>query len=276
MNSVGASLRGERERQGREVAEIAGELCITQRYLRAIEQDDLSSLPGTFFYKSFVKQYAAILHLDEASLQPGINALTGALDPPPLPGTDSRNATSAPEAHKPIRDLDPIVRDNNRSYFPEGRMGLSIAGLVAVLLACSGFYSWYNRAPQAPAAKTIAPEQQFPVQVTPVKAQTPPKVDVSATTDAENHVVLNLSATEKTWISIMADGKQIFSGVLEPSQTKTLRGVEVAKMKVGNAGGLDVRWNGKPIGPIGPRGQVRELLFTPENFQIIQPTPPAM
>src|SRR5581483_2331471 len=123
------------------------------------------------------------------------------------------------------------------------------------------FYSWYSRAPQAPVAKAPAVQQEQPVAITPVNSQAAPKVDVSATTDAENHVVLNLSATEKTWISIMADGKQIFSGVLEPSQTKTLRGVEVAKMKVGNAGGLDVRWNGKPIGPIGPRGQVRELLF---------------
>ena len=79
-------------------------------------------------------------------------------------------------------------------------------------------------------------------------------------------MVLNLSATEKTWLSITSDGKQIFSGVLQPSQTKTLTGLEAAKLRVGNAGGLEVRWNGKPIGPIGPRGQVRVILFTPENF----------
>jgi hypothetical protein len=86
-----------------------------------------------------------------------------------------------------------------------------------------------------------------------------------------NHVVLSLSATEKTWLSISSDGKQIFSGILQPSQTKTLTGLDVAKMKVGNAGGLEVLWNGKPIGPIGPRGQVRTILFTPENFQILTP-----
>ena len=61
--------------------------------------------------------------------------------------------------------------------------------------------------------------------------------------------------------------------MLQPSQTKTLRASDVAKMKVGNAGGLEVRWNGKPIGPIGPRGQVRVVLFTPENFQILPSTP---
>ena len=97
------------------------------------------------------------------------------------------------------------------------------------------------------------------------------EVTTATGADGLNHVVLNLSATEKTWLSITSDGKPIFSGILQPSQTKTLTGMDVAKMKVGNAGGLEVRWNGKPIGPIGPRGQVRIVLFTPENFQILPP-----
>jgi cytoskeleton protein RodZ len=101
-----------------------------------------------------------------------------------------------------------------------------------------------------------------------------PTVSVTTTTgsDGVNHLVLNLSATEETWLSITSDGKQIFSGVLQPSQTKTLTTPEVAKMRVGNAGGLEVRWNGKSIGPIGPRGQVRVIVFTPENFQIFGPS----
>src|SRR5579885_687879 len=90
MNSVGAVLKTERERQGRDLAEIAGELCITQRYLRAIEQDDLKSLPGTFFYKSFVKQYAAVLHVDEMLLQQGMDRLTAAAEPQPVPRVDPR------------------------------------------------------------------------------------------------------------------------------------------------------------------------------------------
>jgi cytoskeleton protein RodZ len=265
MNSVGSILKAERERQQREVAEIAGELCITQRYLRAIEQDDLKNLPGSFFYKSFAKQYAAILGIDETALFPGIAALTALAEPPPDPGTH----------RKPIRDMDPIVREGNRNYFQDSRIGWSVAGLIGVVLVCSGFYAWYNKGPQTPvAAKVVVVPQAV---ITPVKVQVPEapaSVAVTTTTgpDGLNHVELNLSATEKTWISIVCDGKPIFSGVLEPSQTKTLSGIEVAKMKVGNAGGLDVRWNGKPIGPIGPRGQVRVLLFTPENFQILQPS----
>jgi transcriptional regulator with XRE-family HTH domain len=283
MTSVGNVLKTERERQGRNIAEIAEELCITQRYLRSIEQDDLKSLPGSFFYKSFVKQYAAILGVDETLLRAGIEALTAPLEPVPLPGADPQafrnggnvNHFAIDQNRSPVRDVDPIVKDGNRRYFPDRRMGMSMAGLVLVVLACSGFYSWWNKAPVTGASRRAEPSMIVPVKAG-SEAQHAPSVDVTTAVgpDGLNHVVLNLSATEKTWLSITSDGKEIFSGILEPSQTKTLTGLDVTKMRVGNAGGLEVRWNGKAIGPIGPRGQVRVVLFTPENFQILAPSQP--
>jgi cytoskeletal protein RodZ len=264
MTSVGEILRRERQAQGREVPEIAEDLCITQRYLRAIEEDDIKSLPGTFFYKSFVKQYASLLGLDEEKLLAGVDALTASEEPLPLPGAN-------PKYH-PLREVDPIVADSNRRYFSDRRVGLSVAALAVVLLGCSGFYTWWNKASRG--AQTAA-NRASAIPVASVKNTSAPTVDVTTETgpDGVNHVVLNLSATEATWLSITSEGKNIFSGVLEPSQTKTLRASDVAKMRVGNAGGLDVRWNGKPIGPIGPRGKVRVVLFTPENFQILTPAP---
>src|ERR1700729_3247785 len=113
MTSVGEILRRERQAQGREMPEIAEDLCITQRYLQAIEEDDLKSLPGTFFYKSFVKQYASLLGLDEAGLQTGIAALTVEEEPLPLPGANPKC---------PVRDVDPIVADGNRRYFSDRRV----------------------------------------------------------------------------------------------------------------------------------------------------------
>jgi len=298
MTSVGGILRTERENQGREIAEIAEELCITPSYLRAIEHDDLKSLPGAFFYRSFVRQYAALLGIDEKQVLPAIEALTAAFEPLPLPGADPRypdgitgksrrsdaSTTMFETDTPPVRALDPIVEDGNRRYFPERRIGLSTAGLVAMLLGCSGFYAWWNKPPQLHA--TNAPRQvptsvvsnppasKEATAVDPAAKQDSASstVNVTSTTDSEGHVVLNLAATEETWLSITSEGKQIFSGVLQPSQTKTVTSLDAAKMKVGNAGGLEVRWNGKSIGPIGPRGQVRIVVFTPEDFHILEPT----
>src|SRR5689334_18058243 len=144
MNSVGRILRSARERQGRAVAEIADELCLTQQYLRAIEEDDVKSLPGTFFYKNFVKQYAAIVDVKEAEIRAGIEALAAAVEEPPLPGT---------LAQPPLRPMDPIVADSNRRYFANARLGLSVAGLAVVLMACSGFYAWWMRPKEIASAK---------------------------------------------------------------------------------------------------------------------------
>jgi cytoskeletal protein RodZ len=256
MTSVGEILRRERLAQGREMSEIAEDLCITKRYLRAIEEDDLKSLPGIFFYKSFVKQYASLLGLGELPV-------VVEEEPLPLPGANPKG---------PVRKLDPIVADANRRYFSDRRVALPVAAFVVVLLGCSGFYTWWNKA--SPNVQ-VAKQQRNSVPVIPVVNQTP-MVDVTTEKgpDGVNHVVLNLSATETTWLSITSEGKNIFSGVLEPSQTKTLRASDAAKMKVGNAGGLEVRWNGKAIGPIGPRGKVREVLFTPDNFKILAPVTP--
>lgn len=286
MNSVGKVLRSARERQSRAVAEIADELCLTQQYLRAIEADDVKSLPGVFFYKNFVKQYAAIVGVKEAEIREGVEALAAAAEEPVLAGA---------LAQPPVRPRDPIVTDSNRLYFANTRLGLSVAGLAAVLLACSGFYAWWSRPAQAaavhprPAVQTPvqpvaqpapAPTPPAPAPVVAVSAQNPPPAETQtaqvtaetetvATVDGINHVVLKLSATEKTWLSITSEGKRLFSGFLEPSQTKTLEGLEAARMTVGNAGGIEVRLNGKPIGPIGKSGQVRVVVFTPDNFEVL-------
>jgi cytoskeleton protein RodZ len=286
MNSVGRILRSARERQSRDLSEIADELCLTQRYVRAIEEDDVKSLPGAFFYKNFVRQYAAILGVKESEIASGVQLLAAAAEEPVQPGA---------LVQPPVRPMDPIVADNNRSYFAHTRLGMSVAGLALALLACSGFYAWWSRPAEASVAKArplppvIQPQVQPAVQTvqqqttpetsalpvnTTVNAQVTAVAETQTTVDGINHVVLNLSATEKTWLSISSEGKRLFSGFLEPSQTKTLTGLDVARMTVGNAGGIEVRLNGKPIGPIGKSGQVRTVLFTPDNFEVLPVEPP--
>jgi hypothetical protein len=289
MTSVGTLLRSARQEQQREIVEIAEELCITPRYLRAIEEDDLDSLPGVFFYKSFVRQYAAFLGVESQRIQEAVDAASQT-DPragsaAPLPHADVRireNLRSwliesidlAHDALAPrstsVRQPDPLVQDFNR-YFSDRRIGMSVAGLAVVLLACSGFYAWWSRAPEPPVPISDAlPTTPAPAAPLVESAAALPAGDLDGTV---NHAELNLSATETTWLSITVDGKLIFSGILQPSQTKTITGIEGAKMKVGNAGGLEIRWKGKTIGPIGPRGQVRTVVFKTDDVEILRPVP---
>ena len=66
--------------------------------------------------------------------------------------------------------------------------------------------------------------------------------------------------------------KVIFSGILEPSQTKKLAGIETGQIRVGNAGGVEMKWKGRPIGPLGPSGQPRTVILKKDdNVEILGP-----
>jgi len=262
MTSVGSILRRERESQGRALAEIAAQLCITQRYLRAIEEDDTAGVPGLFFYKNFARQYAAILQIDNGLIQPALDAIQAPEDVPPSPAICVPNR---------------LVQATNRRHIPDISMGWSVAGLVLVLVVCSGVYAWWKRVPQAPASVATIAVFQRTTPVAMVSSPLPsvlPEARAAEQTGEASGVVLKLSATERTWLSISSDGKEIFAGILQPSESKTLTGLDRATMKVGNAGGIDVLWNGKSISPLGTRGQVLTIKITPQDFEIVPPPQP--
>jgi hypothetical protein len=79
---------------------------------------------------------------------------------------------------------------------------------------------------------------------------------------------LELAATERTWLSVSADGKPAYTGILEPAETKVLEGQESARLRTGNAGGVSIIFNGKSIGAIGPRGTTRTVIFSKTGYEI--------
>jgi cytoskeleton protein RodZ len=270
MFSVGETLQRARLEQGLDLATVAARTKINAKYLEAIEADDRSSLPSSFFYKSFVHQYARTLSLDTKEIDAEIDRELSADAPLPLPGQD--NPT--------WREVPPVELS---SRFQFSRIYASSAILILMLAACSGIYGWwYNShslaAPRvespAPIAKAepVAKIEPVPVALTSTANDAPQSVAVApAAPIATSGVLLDLLAREETWLSVSSDGKPVFSGILAVNQSKTVEGKEYAKMRVGNAAGLEVRLNGKLLGPLGHRGQVLIVVFTPDNFQIMLP-----
>jgi Domain of unknown function (DUF4115) len=202
------------------------------------------------------------LGVDDKLIRPALNALSEPEDPQPRP-----------EIRVPNR----LVQATNRRHIPDVPLGWSVVGLVLVLLGCSGFYAWWKRVPRRPAPVASAQQTAPLVVVRTVAPAVQPEAEPLAAngeTSGEGGVVLKLSATERTWLSISSGGKEIFAGILQPSESKTLTGLDRATMKVGNAGGIEVRWNGKVIAPLGTRGQVLTIRITPEDFEIVPPPAP--
>jgi hypothetical protein len=152
-------------------------------------------------------------------------------------------------------------------FYRQGHFASYVA-LGLVLLGCSGIYSWWHKRPDKTNVVAAPSTPQPAVTAHAVAAPAPVAPNLPA-----YKVLLQLLAREQTWLSVSSDGRPIFSGILEPNQSKSVEGKEYAKLKVGNAAGLEVRLNGKLISPLGGRGQVLVVLFHPDNFVIVPQAP---
>jgi formylglycine-generating enzyme required for sulfatase activity len=82
-----------------------------------------------------------------------------------------------------------------------------------------------------------------------------------------------LIASEPVWVSASADGRPIFQGELQVNDTRTVEASREVLLKLGNAGGVNVVMNGRAIGPMGPKGQVRAVRIRAAGFEIIDTKP---
>jgi|SRR5580704_1325190 cytoskeleton protein RodZ len=292
MFSLGETLRRARLEQNLDLCALAARTKINIKYLEAIEADNRQSLPSSFFYRSFVDQYARALSLDTQQIGVEIDRVLSADAPLPLPGYGSVVS----------RNVSPMKSDRFHSWRTYG----TAAALVLVVAGCAGVYSLWRDSRSTFSAQAVIQKVRSlgkttiaqanssakkPVQkrmeralpaLPPIAryvkaaASETPATPASVSPSFEpalpnNKVTLDLLAHEATWVSVSSDGKPVFSGVMQPNQSKTVGGKESAKMRVGNAAGIEVRLNGKLLGPLGARGQVLIVLFTPDNFQIVAP-----
>ena len=132
----------------------------------------------------------------------------------------------------------------------------------------------------APTAAAAKPEPETaPAQASAAAGQAPAAADAANRTEAGTpggEVKVEITAQEPVWVLARANGKYLFSGTLEANQTRSVETNGTLLLRVGNAGGLSITLNGKPVGPLGPKGQVRDVQFTSGGFQIVAaPKPPS-
>ncbi len=68
MGTLGQYLRGARETRGVDLRDAAQHTRISIHYLKALEEEDFSRLPGEVFVKGFLKNYGKFLRLDESEV----------------------------------------------------------------------------------------------------------------------------------------------------------------------------------------------------------------
>ena len=221
--------------------------------LEALERSDLSRLPGGIFTRSFIRAYAQEVGLDpDRTIQDFIAEL------PPEAATATARRASVEDAEKLDADRKAVATAVRLAL-----VSLPIIGLV--------IYYGTHRAPWTgtragpPAADTHSP----PVEEPPVASHAPA---VSAPVPAEpvampatSILSMEIAPTGACWLSVSADGKQVYSGLMNAGDTRTVTAKDHIALNVGDAGTFAYTLNGRHGKPLAAPGAVVSTRITLAN-----------
>lgn len=299
MTSIGETLRRERIRRGLQLEQVAAETKIGLHLLEAMEADQFERLPGGVFTRSFLRQYAHALGLDEEELIAGLKEQFE--EPPePLPAPPPEPRASLPRMPS-FEDL----RDRLRS---DSSLG-ALAWVIVVVLVCAGVYQLWQRGPRltssmqtaaAPSKPPSQPQADVEPSAPPATSPEVPKPEFRPAVVSENGIItappvpgspaspelsptpepagtlrVAFTATEPVWVSIKSDGTRAYSGTIDSQESKQFDAARKMIVLVGNAGALKISLNGRPVGPFGSQGEIRLLMLTPAGARVIQRTSPS-
>ena len=291
MGAFGDRLRREREMRGITLDEITESTKISRRHLNALEGEHFDQLPGGVFNKGFVRAYARFLGIDEDQ---AVADYSTASNEQPEP----ENKFPLEVHEEPDRDLNPRRSSLPLVFAIAALIGVLVGygfwikskphNPEAVENTRQSAPASAVNAPQAnvPAPSAITPSSSEPIRAsaqpahsTPVTKPAPPEAAaVPRSTEPrpaaapgesadpppsvkEKAFFVQVKAKEDSWVSIVADGKSVMQRVLPADKQKKIKAGKTLVLRTGNAGGIEVSFNGHPLGALGNENEPRTLTF---------------
>lgn len=253
MDSLGEFIRRERERKGITVEEASKVTRIRKTYLLAIEEGNLE-IQSPVFMRGFLKSYADFLGLDSNDILEKYRLLL-----------DEKENKARTEESK----AEPV--GNYSRYAVPAIAILSLLTLIITVVKMSTNKPATETAPQT-LEQAIEAEAQQPATILTnrtttqamastqtFQAVTAPKAPVTPPVPPEKpqkHYTLVIAAKEIAWLRIAIDDRNPVEVLLKAGETLTLTADQKFAIVAGNAGGIDLTLNGKPLESLGPSGKV--------------------
>lgn len=250
---AGEIFKKRREELGIEIKEVSDALKISAEYISAIENGIFDKLPVAVYSIGYIRNYAHYLGIDaEPIIQ---NFKSHLISPNPstiIPVSSSRRGFS-----KILYALCAI---------PAGALIFSV-----FLYTANHQIDSKTSEKSTLSGKASNPTFSSPVAANSVSEKTPAKNDlqeaklneaVPAVVEKSGHL-LDIKALETVWLQVrFADGK-VEEMILRSGAYKHWEFNGSVMLKIGNAGGLTLKFDGKDLGIPGKSGQVLNLNFPP-------------
>jgi cytoskeleton protein RodZ len=290
MGAFGDRLRREREMRGITLDEITESTKISRRHLEALEREHFDQLPGGVFNKGFVRAYARFLGLDEDQAVADYSAASNEQPEP-------ENKFPLEIHEEPNRELNPRRSKLPLVFAVAALVGVLLGyGFWSKSKPhTSAAVETQQTAPTAavnePKAQAPAPQLDSPSSSEPAKTSTESAPSKPATKPAEREAIavqppprptsaeaatvsadplpgakpsaffVQVIAKEDSWVSIVADGKSVMQRVLPADKQKKIKAGKSVILRTGNAGGIEVSFNGHRLGALGNENEPRTLTF---------------
>ena len=259
MSSVGSCLREMRLKRGVSLEEVARSTRITARYLTALESDNFSILPSPVFTRGFIRAYCEALGESSAEL---LSLYEQRHQPPELPGRLPVRATvDAAPGRGPGRGRSALFV----SFFLVVGLGAALLA-VTLMLQGGGHEAPAERGREVtttPAPPVVADPDVRPAASTPPRPPETPATPLPRETAApsvdrsvSSPYRLVVKTIEPTWLRVRTADRGVTEENIPAGQTREWVSDRPFILTVGNAGGVRLELNGRPLPPLGVRGAV--------------------
>ncbi len=229
---IGEKLKAQRKAQGISLVEVMEHTKIAKKYLEALEEERFDFLPSPAYIKGFLRAYAKYLELDDEKM---------------IRQYKARFHTTEREEENESAEVQ--EKQNNQSIWIPLLSMIILAGLGAGV-----FLLWPSEEPQD---QEVVQEAVVPNAVNESAQEAIPAVP-----GANDMLTLKIRAKERTWITLMIDGKQEPDITLAANEERQWRAKDRFVLWTGNAGGIEVYFNGVLQPALGKTGEVRkEIIF---------------
>ena len=241
--SVGGYLRALREDKQASLEEMARATRVGSQQLEALEADRFTELPAPVFVKGFIHAYCHFLGEPDGEALRRYREMVGERSLP-------ERGTIAPRTH---------------AHWSASPLFISFVLLILFGGGLLALNLGVKRGPK-PAIPDVAPlvtAQPAQAPTLPI-ASAPPITPAAVPVESPASQRLLVRAIEPTWIRIQTDDLRAVDELLPSGAVREWMAEKRFVLTVGNAGGIEIELNGRPIPPLGQRGAVIRQLELPQ------------
>ena len=215
-SDFGLTLKAAREARGLTLQELSDSTKISVSVLRALEDSEVSRLPGGVFGRSFVRVYASEVGLDPDST---VELFVQKFE-----------QFRSTRVERKVGRREGALRE---SKFSPAMVRVSVIALLVAVFLVFYFYTVLSVGGmlQDESSSTIGAEH------------------VTA-----RPLIVSFYTTGPSWVSLMVDDEQVFAGVIEAGREETFEAMEKIFFSVGNAGNFHFSINGMTGRSLGTEG----------------------